>query len=73
MENIKSFFLQEMFEAGVLVLSTHNVSLGIKKKDISKVLVAYELVLTKLKDSLLTGTLSSRLKCEPVKNLFTIR
>ena len=72
-ENIKSFFLQEMFKAGVLVLSTHNVSLGIKKKDISKVLVAYELVLTKLKDSLLSGTLSSRLKCDPVKNLFTIR
>jgi len=72
-ENIKSFFLQEMFNAGVLVLSTHNVSLALKDRDISKVLAAYELVLSKLKDSLLTGTLSLRLKCDPVKNLFTIR
>lgn len=72
-ENIKTFFLQEMFKAGVLVLSTHNVSLGLKKRDISKVLVAYELVLTHLKDSLLSDTLSLRLKCDPVKSLFTIR
>lgn len=72
-ENIKSFFLQEMFKAGVLVLSTHNISLGLKKRDIGKVLIAYELVLTHLKDALLSDTLSLRLKCDPVKNLFTIR
>jgi glutamate-1-semialdehyde 2,1-aminomutase len=72
-ENIKSFFLQEMFSAGILILSTHNVSLALKKKDIEMVLVAYESVLSKLKDSLQSGTLSRRLKCEPVKNLFVIR
>jgi glutamate-1-semialdehyde 2,1-aminomutase len=72
-ENIKSFFLQEMFNAGILILSTHNVSLGLKTRDIEKVLVAYEVVLSKLKHSLLAGTLSVDLKCNPVKSLFSIR
>jgi glutamate-1-semialdehyde aminotransferase len=72
-ENIKSFFLQEMFNSGVLVLSTHNVSLSLKTKDIDKVLVAYEMVLSKLKHSLISGTLPMNLRCEPVQNLFSIR
>jgi glutamate-1-semialdehyde aminotransferase len=72
-ENIKSFFLQEMFNSGVLVLSTHNVSLSLKTKDIDKVLVAYEMVLSKLKHSLISGTLPMNLRCKPVQNLFSIR
>jgi glutamate-1-semialdehyde aminotransferase len=72
-ENIKAFFLQEMFKSGVLILSTHNVSLSLKEKDIDKVLVAYEATLSKLKHSLLSGTLAMDLKCKPLQNLFSIR
>ena len=72
-ENIKAFFLQEMFKSGVLILSTHNVSLSLKEKDIDKVLVAYEATLSKLKHSLLSGTLAIDLKCKPLQNLFSIR
>jgi len=72
-ENIKAFFLQEMFKSGVMVLSTHNVSLSLKEKDIDKVLVAYEATLSKLKHSLLSGTLAMDLKCKPLQNLFSIR
>jgi glutamate-1-semialdehyde 2,1-aminomutase len=72
-ENIKAFFLQEMFKSGVLILSTHNVSLSLKEKDIDKVLVAYEATLSKLKHSLLSGTLAMDLRCNPLQNLFSIR
>ena len=72
-ENIKAFFLQEMFKSGVLILSTHNVSLSLKEKDIDKVLVAYEATLSKLKHSLLSGTLAMDLRCKPLQNLFSIR
>lgn len=72
-ENIKAYFLQEMFKSGVLILSTHNVSLSLKEKDIDKVLVAYEATLSKLKHSLLSGTLAIDLKCKPLQNLFSIR
>ena len=72
-ENIKAFFLQEMFKSGVLILSTHNVSLSLKEKDVDKVLVAYEATLSKLKHSLLSGTLAMDLRCKPLQNLFSIR
>ena len=72
-ENIKAFFLQEMFKSGVLILSTHNVSLSLKEKDIDKVLVAYQATLCKLKHSLLSGTLAMDLRCKPLQNLFSIR
>ena len=72
-ENIKAFFLQEMFKSGVLILSTHNVSLSLKEKDVDKVLIAYEATLSKLKHSLLSGTLAMDLKCKPLQNLFSIR
>jgi glutamate-1-semialdehyde 2,1-aminomutase len=72
-ENIKSYFLQEMFNSGVLILSTHNVSLSLTKKDLDKVLESYMTVLSKLKNSLLSGTLSTDLKCAPLRNLFSIR
>ena len=72
-ENIKAFFLQEMFKSGVLILSTHNVSLSLKEKDVEKVLMAYEATLSKLKHSLLSGTLAMDLKCKPLQNLFSIR
>jgi glutamate-1-semialdehyde 2,1-aminomutase len=47
-EELKTFFMQEMFQRGVLILNTHNVSLVFGKKDFKVVLNAYSATLKAL-------------------------
>jgi glutamate-1-semialdehyde 2,1-aminomutase len=70
---IKTFFMQEMFSRGILILSTHNVSTAYRSRDIDKVLDAYLKTLGALGTALSEGSLGERLKAKPLSPLFKIR
>jgi glutamate-1-semialdehyde 2,1-aminomutase len=70
---LKTFFMQEMFSRGVLVLGTHNVSVALKQADINKILQSYNEVLSDMSDALRLGNLICRLKVKPLEPLFKIR
>jgi glutamate-1-semialdehyde 2,1-aminomutase len=72
-KTIKSFFMQEMLNKGVLVLSSHNVSLSLKERHIKKLLEIYSEVLFDISKSIADETLARRLKNKPLEPLFKIR
>jgi glutamate-1-semialdehyde 2,1-aminomutase len=72
-EVLKTFFMQEAFKQGLLVLSTHNVTLAHKKEVIRRVVTIYENILAEMKNLIDTGCLTNRLEVEPVTSLFKVR
>ena len=70
---IKTFFLQEMFKRGILVLGTHNVSWAMKSRDIHKVKNCYSEVFGEISDKITKGTLLDNLLCDPITPLFKVR
>lgn len=72
-DEIKTFFMQEMFAHGILILNTHNISISMSKKDLNKIVNAYDKTLKSLSRSLSERNLREHLKVEPIKPLFKIR
>ena len=72
-EQIKTFFMQEMFKRGVLVLATHNTTLAHTSKINKKVHSVYSEVLFEVHQAIESNTLDSKLLAKPVKPLFKIR
>jgi glutamate-1-semialdehyde 2,1-aminomutase len=72
-DEIKTFFMQEMFQGGVLILNTHNVSLALNDKNLRTVVNAYSSTLKRLREALVNHTLREDLKVEPLKPLFVVR
>jgi glutamate-1-semialdehyde 2,1-aminomutase len=70
---IRTLFMQEMFKQGVLLLGTHNVSLSHKKREISAILRAYEIVLSKIANHLQSGSLDEILETKPLEPIFRVR
>jgi len=70
---IKTFFLQEMFLRGILVLGTNNVSWSYTDKQINRVKDAYSEVLEKIARNLESNTLITNLRADPIEPLFKIR
>jgi glutamate-1-semialdehyde 2,1-aminomutase len=70
---LKTFFMQEMFERGVLILNTHTVSLAFGKKELQIVLRAYSETLRNLAEAISSQTLSEKLLVEPLTPLFKVR
>ena len=70
---IKTYFMQEMFKKGVLVLSTHNNSLSLTEKISEQVVNVYGEVISNLSKSITDASLLSKLHVEPIKPLFTLR
>lgn len=70
---IKTLFLQEMFKHGVLVLGTHNVNLGINKKDHKLIIEAYDKSLKLISSAIRSGTIDENLACSPLTPLFKVR
>jgi len=70
---VKTYFLQEMFKRGILVLSTNNVTTTLSQKDISKILTAYAEVFGAISQALKTNGLEAVLECQPVVPLFKVR
>jgi glutamate-1-semialdehyde 2,1-aminomutase len=72
-EEIKTYFMQLIFERGVLVLGTHNVTLAHKQKVVKKISEIYFEVFEIMKDKIEKGTLRRELKVEPLMPLFKVR
>ena len=70
---LKTYFMQEMFRRGILILSTHNVTLAHNKKVRGVVISKYERVLTLMKKAISEGNLKDKLEVIPLKPLFKVR
>jgi glutamate-1-semialdehyde 2,1-aminomutase len=72
-DEIKTYFMQEMFTHGVLVLNTHNITLAHTKSVLKKVVKAYEQVLRSISLGLKNQDLRELLTVQPVTPLFKVR
>ena len=72
-DELKTFFMQEMFQRGVLILNAHNVSLAFGRKELRIVLKAYSETLHDLSEAISSQTLREKLLVEPLTPLFKVR
>ena len=72
-DQLKTYFMQEVFKRNLLVLSTHNVSLAHKPRIVSKISDVYQEVFYELSQVLAKKNLEQELKVDPLKPLFKIR
>lgn len=70
---LKTYFMQEMFARGILVLGTHNVNLALNEKNVKDILNVYNEVLGKMSNLISAGNLENHLKVKPLEPLFKIR
>lgn len=70
---IKTFFMQEMFKRGVLILNAHNISVAFGRKELQVVLKAYSETLQNLSNAIKSRTLREKLLVEPLVPLFKVR
>lgn len=70
---LKTYFMQEMFSHGVLILNTHNVTTAISEKEISKISDAYHFTLDMLNKNLREASLEQNLRVKPTQQLFRVR
>ena len=70
---LKTYFLQEMFSRGMLMLASHNVNYSHTNEDIQKLLIAYSEVIEKLKYGLVNETIEDELNCSILNRLFKVR
>ena len=70
---IKTLWMQEMHERGILSVGTHNVSFAHSEADIAALLDAYTAILPMIGDVLSHGRLAQALRCEPLVPLFKVR
>jgi glutamate-1-semialdehyde 2,1-aminomutase len=70
---IKTLWLQEMFERGILSLGTHNISYAHSNEDIDRLLAVYDEVLPFIATAVRNGAVRQYLRCEPLVPLFRVR
>ena len=70
---IKTFFMQECFKEGILVLGTHNVTTMHSQKIIEKIVNNYSKIFSKISKSLIQQNLKSLLEVKPLAPLFKVR
>ena len=70
---LKTFFMQEMFKIGILILGTHNISIAHDSKAREKITDSYSKVLKSIRNALENGSLKSRLEVVPLQPLFKVR
>jgi len=70
---LKTYFLQEIFQEGVLVLNSHNISQAHTDKVIKRISNSYFHVFENINQVLKKGILREELKVEPLVPLFKVR
>jgi glutamate-1-semialdehyde 2,1-aminomutase len=70
---LKTYFLQECFAEGLLVLNSNNVTLSHTSKIIKKALEKYEIVLSRVAIDIEKKSLLENLKVDPLQALFKVR
>ena len=70
---LKTLFLQEFFQRGIITLGTHNMSYAHTDGDIEKILKTYEEVLPIMATVVRNKELDKYLLCKPLVPLFKVR
>jgi glutamate-1-semialdehyde 2,1-aminomutase len=70
---IKTLWMQEMIQRGILSVGTHNLSHAHTADDVRALLAAYREVLPLIREALDSGRLRDALRCEPLVPLFRVR
>jgi glutamate-1-semialdehyde 2,1-aminomutase len=70
---IKTLWMQEIIERGILSVGTHNVNYAHSETDIAQLLNVYADVLPFIGKVLSDGKLSDALRCKPLVPLFKLR
>ncbi len=70
---LKTYFMQEMFQNGILILSTHNVNLAHTEKNLRKIAESYYAVLNSMSEGIQQDSLKSKLRVTPLTPLFKVR
>ena len=70
---LKTYFMQEMFQNGILILSTHNVNLALTEKNLGQIEESYSVVLHSISEGIQQDNLMSKLKVTPLNPLFKVR
>jgi len=70
---IKTYFMQECFKHGILVIGTHNVTTKHTKKMVKEIASAYSKIFSKVAKNLKSNKLRDSLEVEPVVPLFKVR
>jgi glutamate-1-semialdehyde 2,1-aminomutase len=72
-DEIKTYFLQEIFQEGILVLNSHNVTTAHNKKIVTRVSEAYNKVFGNVREVLDKNILREQLKASALVPLFKVR
>ena len=72
-EELKTYFMQQAFRKGLLVLGTHNVTTAFNERIIEKTSGIYSEVFSDLSQAIMNNSLREQLSVEPLKPLFRIR
>ena len=72
-DEIRTLFMQEAFKRGLLILSTHNVTLAHTSKYRSEVIQIYDEVTQLIAGALEDDKIRELLEVEPLKPLFKVR
>lgn len=70
---IKTYFMQEMFKKGILVLSTHNNSLSLTGNIADRVICVYDEVLRDISQSISNNSIQRKLHSPPIEPLLVLR
>lgn len=70
---IKTLWMQEILQRGILSVGTHNVSYAHSEADVRQLLAVYAEVLPMIGRALDTGTLRQSLRCDVLVPLFKVR
>jgi glutamate-1-semialdehyde 2,1-aminomutase len=70
---IKTYFMQECFKEGVLVLGTHNVTTAHTSKAVKNIGRKYSRIFSRIRANLERNTLKSNLEVLPLQPLFKVR
>jgi glutamate-1-semialdehyde 2,1-aminomutase len=70
---IKTYFLQEIFQEGILVLNSHNVTIAHNKKILTRVSEAYNKVFRNVREAIDKNILREQLKVPALVPLFKVR
>jgi glutamate-1-semialdehyde 2,1-aminomutase len=72
-DEIRTYFMQEVFKRGLLVLGTHNITLAHSSKISNEIIGIYKDVFEMLSIALESETLHIDLEVDPLKPLFKVR
>ena len=72
-DNVKTLFLQEMLQEGILILNTFNIMTSLSTRDLDKIEDAFAKVLPKLDYCIQSSDFERYLRAETIRPLFKIR